>query len=110
MVIAGADHRETEGRLYSQVVVQAARRLFVGLRGELLGVPAGDNLRREVAGALSLTWALSEFARVRLYGEARRGHRFLPLEVDASSAERRTSGALFLQLEAAIGAHGAHPF
>lgn len=110
VVIAGADHSETEGGLYSQVVVQAARRLFVGLRGELLGVPAGDNLRREVAGAFSLTWALSEFARVRLYGEARRGHRFLPLEVDASSAERRTSGALFLQLEAAIGAHGAHPF
>ena len=63
-----------------------------------------------MAGAASLTWALSEFARVRLYGEVRRGHRFLPLEAGASSGERRTSGALFLQLEAAIGAHGAHPF
>lgn len=110
LVVNGAGRRETEGGLYSQVVVQTARRFFVGVRGELLGVPAGDNLRRELAGALSLTWALSEFARVRLYGEARRGHRFLPLEADASSPERRTSGALFLQLEAAIGAHGAHPF
>ena len=102
--------RETEGGIYSQVVVQTARRFFVGLRGEWLGAPAGDNLRRELAGGLSVTWALSEFARLRLYGETRRGYRFLPLEPGASSSERRTSEALFLQLEAAIGAHGAHPF
>jgi hypothetical protein len=111
VVVGGAARRETEGGLYSQVVVQTARRFFVGLRGELLGAPAADNLRREVAGALSLTWALSEFARLRLYGETRRGHRFLPLDPAAAEASAsRTSGAVFLQLEAAIGAHGAHPF
>jgi len=108
--VAGQSRRETEGGLYSQVVVQTARRLYFGLRGELLGAPAGDNLRREVAGAGSVTWALSEFSRLRLYGEVRRGHRFLPLEATGASADPRTAEALFLQLEAAIGAHGAHPF
>jgi len=108
--IGGQPRHETEGGLYSQVVVQTARRFYVGVRGELLGAPAGDNLRREIAGAGSITWALSEFSRLRLYGEVRRGYRFLPLETTGASAEPRTAQALFLQLEAAIGAHGAHPF
>ncbi|HEY8924063.1 MAG TPA: hypothetical protein VIU64_06755, partial [Polyangia bacterium] len=55
--VAGQSRSETEGGLYSQVVVQTARRLYLGVRGELLGAPAGDNLRREVAGAASVTWA-----------------------------------------------------
>jgi hypothetical protein len=96
--IAGVPHKQLEGAIYSQLVVQAARRWFVGVRGEILGIPAGDNVKREYAAAASLTWALSEFARARIYGEVRfpRG--------------AATNGAAFLQLEAAIGAHGAHPF
>ena len=89
-------HRQTEGGLYSQLVIQAHRRWFLGLRG----VPQADNVKRELAAAASLTWALSEFARVRLYGEAR-----FPLTPNV-----RNNGAAFLQIEAAIGAHGAHPF
>ena len=108
LVMAGVDRSQTEGGLYSQVVVQTHRRWFLGLRGEVMGLPSGDNIRRDYVGALSLTWALSEFARVRLYGETRRGFRFLPL--GPAPAETRTAGAVFLQVEAAIGAHGAHPF
>jgi hypothetical protein len=52
---------------------------------------------------------LSEFSRVRLYGEVRYGARFLPENV-IPNPPSRVSAAAFLQLEAAIGAHGAHPF
>ena len=84
------------------------RRWYLGLRGEIEGIPQGDNVKREYAGEGSITWALSEFSRMRLYGEVRYGPRFLPL--DALPQPARLTGAAFLQLEAAIGAHGAHPF
>jgi hypothetical protein len=108
LAIAGAHHAQLEGGLYTQVVVQTHRRWYLGLRGELMGIPSGDNIKREYAGAGSVTWALSEFSRVRLYGELRYGPRFLPTE--AMRGGPRLSGAAFLQLEASIGAHGAHPF
>ncbi|HVR60280.1 MAG TPA: hypothetical protein VMU50_00200 [Polyangia bacterium] len=100
---AGAAAPQVEGAAYTQLVMQTHRRWYVGVRGEIAGLPAGDSITRQYAGAASLTWGLSEFARVRLYGEVRRGA--LPLD-----ATQRTTGAAFLQLEAAIGAHGAHPF
>jgi hypothetical protein len=108
LTIDGVRRPQLEGGLYSQVVVQTHRRLYLGLRGELMGLPSGDNITREYAGAASVTWALSEFARIRLYGELRHGQPFLPLE--AAPHAPRLAGATFLQLEAAIGAHGAHPF
>jgi hypothetical protein len=89
---------QAEGGMYTQLVVQFARRWFAGIRGELMGAPSGALVRREYAGALSLTCQLSEFARVRLYGEVR-----VPQNADVN-------GAAFVQLEASIGAHGAHPF
>jgi hypothetical protein len=121
LVVVGARSPPLEGGLYSQLVAQVQRRLYIGLRGEVLGLPRADTMNREYAGALSLTWGLSEFARVRAYGEIRDGRPFSPRAnvppgtqlpddepyVDPGS---RRSGALFLQLEAAIGAHGAHPF
>jgi len=107
LTLPGARTPPLEGGLYSQVVAQVQRRWFIGLRGEVLGLPRGDNVHREYAGALSCTWALSEFARVRAYGELRDGRRFSPLAPEPGT---HRSGALFLQLEAAIGAHGAHPF
>lgn len=108
LVLAGFKRPQLEGGLYSQVVIQADRRWFVGVRGEVMGIPSGANIHREYAGAASLTWQLSEFARIRLYGEVRHGQRFLPLDPIPRAA--RLSEAAFLQLEAAIGAHGAHPF
>ncbi|HEX6839801.1 MAG TPA: hypothetical protein VF334_24665 [Polyangia bacterium] len=109
LLISGVRHQQLEGGMYSQVVVQLHRRWYLGVRGELMGIPQGDNVHREYAGAGSITWALSEFSRVRLYGEVRYGPRFLPENV-VPNPPARLSGAAFLQLEAAIGAHGAHPF
>jgi hypothetical protein len=99
-----------EGGLYSQLVWQAARRLFVGLRGEVDGLPSivpppplgvispTLAVTREYAASSSFTIALSEFARVRLHGELR------------FPDGQPTVGVVFLQLEASIGAHGAHPY
>jgi hypothetical protein len=108
LVIGGVNTPQLEGGLYTQVVMQTHRRWYAGLRGEVMGIPSGDNIKRQYAGEASLTWGLSEFSRVRLYGELRRGPLFLPL--DPTPSGPRTTGAAFLQLEAAIGAHGAHPF
>ncbi len=96
--VNGRVHSEAEGGLYTQVVTQLARRWFVGVRGELLGIPTGAFVQREYAGGLSFTYALSEFARMRVYGEVRK------------PTGSEVNGSAFLQLEAAIGAHGAHPF
>jgi hypothetical protein len=90
--------QQIEGAIYSQIVWQIERRLYLGLRGEIDGLPAGPDVPREYAGALSFTFALSEFARVRLYGELR------------SLPGADLGGAAFVQLEASIGAHGAHPY
>jgi hypothetical protein len=105
--IAGALKPQAEGGLYSQVVIQFARRWFVGIRGEVMGAPAGAFVRPEYAGALSFTCQFSEFARLRLYGEVRE-----PEIKDAVTGQTHfeTQGTAFLQLEASIGAHGAHPF
>jgi hypothetical protein len=100
LVIAGVPHPQLEGGMYSQVVLQLHRRWYLGLRGELMGIPSGDNVKREYAGATSLTWGLSEFSRIRLYGEVRY----------PTAANTPFNGAAFLQFEAAIGAHGAHPY
>lgn len=91
------DHR-LEGALYSQLVWQVARRVILGVRGEVDGLPANLTVKRDYAGAGSLTFVFSEFARIRAYGEVR----FPP--------GAPVNYAAFLQLEAAIGAHGAHPY
>ena len=99
LILNGKNVVELEGGLYSQLVFQVARRWYLGARGEVMGIPSGDNVHREYASAGSVTFAWSEFARVRVYGEAR-----FPQWGPA------VNGAAFLQLEASIGAHGAHPF
>ncbi len=109
LLIGDVKHPQLEGGLYSQVVVQVHRRWYLGVRGEIEGIPSGDNVHREYAGEGSITWGLSEFSRIRLYGEVRYGPRFLPLDNVPPHPARLTEAA-FLQLEAAIGAHGAHPF
>ena len=56
-----------------------------------MGIPQGDNVKREYAGEGSITWGLSEFSRIRLYGELRYGPRFLPRGrvAAAAAADRR---------------------
>lgn len=96
--IGGVARPQLEGGLYSQVVLQVARRWYFGVRGEVLGLPSGDNVDREYAGAGSVTLQLSEFSMLRLYGEAR------------FPDGKPNSGAAFVQFQASIGAHGAHAF
>jgi hypothetical protein len=102
--VSGAVHPQTEGGLYTQIVAQFARRWFLGVRGEMLGAPSGALLKHEYAASLSLTCQFSEFARLRLYGEVRAPER------QNQKGVYDINGATFLQLEASIGAHGAHPF
>ena len=99
---------EWDGGLYSQVVVQVDRRWFLGVRGDLLGIPTSSILGGTTRGALSLTFQASEFARVRAYAEVEKagnsGGSLYP------AAPVPTTLAAFLQLEISIGAHGAHAF
>ncbi len=95
---------QLDGALYSQVVWQLTRRLLVGVRGEIDGLPSHAEsavavpINREYAAAGSVTFVFSEFARVRAYGDVR-----FP-----DGMPTRYTG--FIQLEGAIGAHGAHPY
>ena len=87
----------TEGAGYTEPVLQIARRFYVGGRFDLVGLPSGPNIARAYGYAASLTFAPSEYSRVRLYGQ------------ELNSAGQWATVA-FLQIEYAMGAHGAHPY
>jgi hypothetical protein len=93
-----ADGGPTEGAVYTEPVVQVARRWLVGGRFEVTGLPAGPNVLRRYGYAGSLTFTPSEFSRLRLYLQ----------ELTGEGAPAVTVG--FLQAEFSMGAHGAHPF
>lgn len=93
-----ADNGPTEGAGYTELVVQFARRFFAGGRFDLTGLPSGPNVPRRYGTAASLTFAPSEFTRLRLYAQ----------ELTGPQATSTTVG--FLQAEYSMGAHGAHPF
>ncbi len=86
--------------LYSQLVVQVARRWSVGLREDMLGLPASALQPLTSRTAASLTFSATEFARVRGYVEREFGH---------GAAVPDSLGA-YLVLEVSMGAHGAHAF
>jgi len=88
----------TEGAFYTEPVVQMAKRWFIGGRFDLTGVPAGANVPRRYGAAGSLTFAPTEFSRLRLYAQ----------DLWGRGAPQTLVG--FLQAEFSIGAHGAHPF
>jgi hypothetical protein len=92
------DGGPTEGAGYTEPVVQIARRFYLGGRFDITGMPSGANVPRRYGAAGSLTFAPSEFTRVRLYLQ----------ELIGSQVPTTTVG--FLQAEYAMGAHGAHPF
>lgn len=94
-----ADGGPTEGAGYTEPVWQFARRWYAGARFDLVGLPAHENLPRRYAGAASLTFAPSEFSRLRAYVQ----------EIDGPGMPRATT-VVFLQSEFSLGAHGAHPF
>ena len=93
--------------LLTKTSVPFLKNLLIDWRlGEVDGLPAGAtptlpgeaNLPRRYLGAGALTWRFSEFALARAYGDFR-------LDDKASA-----SWSAFLQIEAAIGAHGAHKY
>ncbi len=79
---------------------QLAKRWFVGARYES-SEHAVDTALRDSGEALTLTYWPSEFSQLR--GELRR-RRYEGLDADVVANE------LLMQLQFAIGAHGAHPF
>ncbi len=105
---------EWDGGAYAQVVAQIARRWFVGLRGDLIGIPTSSVTARTARVGTSLTWQGSEFARVRVYAEAERanlgGGGSMPPGALLPAVQPSWAPAAFLQLELSLGAHGAHPF
>jgi hypothetical protein len=88
----------TEGALYTEPVVQVAKRWYLGARFDVTGIPSGLYVPRRYGESLSVTFAPTEFSRFRLYGQALSGP-----GVDAALVG-------FLQAEFSMGAHGAHPF
>jgi hypothetical protein len=83
---------------YASGDYQLARRWFVGARLEAADHAEDDTLR-DTGTAGTLTFWPSEFSQLR--AELRRRHYGLTDE---------TANELLLQLQFAIGAHGAHPF
>jgi len=99
---------EWDGGAYAQIVAQFARRWFVGLRGDVVGVPSSSVLARAERVGLVLTFQGSEFSRVRGYLEAE--HATAPSSAFLPQAQPEWAPAAYLQLEISIGAHGAHPY
>ncbi|MDP9121877.1 MAG: hypothetical protein M3O15_11025, partial [Acidobacteriota bacterium] len=81
---------------------QLAKRWFAGARVEAADHADNAALHRDTGQALTLTFWPSEFSQLR--GELRRRRYSL---VDNSFS---TANEALLQLQFAIGAHGAHPF
>jgi hypothetical protein len=88
----------TVGAGYTEGVLQFARRWYAGLRLEGTGLPSGVSVPRRFGAAGSLTFAPSEFSRIRLYLQELAGPGVDPVTVG------------FVQAEYSMGAHGAHPF
>src|SRR5437016_7259719 len=98
---------EWDGGAYAQIVAQFARRWFVGIRGDIVGVPSSSVLARTERIGASLTFQGSEFSRIRAYVEAEHAGGTSAL---LPQAQPDWAPAVFLQLEYSIGAHGAHPY
>lgn len=96
---AGEPRPLLEGGLYTQLVGQVARKWLVAARGEVLGLPEDEVVRREYAIAGAVTWRFSEWAQVRLHGEGR---------FYTAPGTPKGVGAIFVQLQAGVGPHAAH--
>ena len=86
--------------LYSQLVAQVAQRWFIGVREDVLGLPASAIQPLTSKTSLSVTFNTTEFARIRAQVEREFTHS--PSVPDSMGA--------YLLLEISIGAHGAHAF
>jgi hypothetical protein len=94
-----ADDANWQGAGYAQIVAQIARRWRLGARFDMVGYPDTQN-NQEMDVSASLAFLPSEFSRIRLTYAHDHG-------ISAGVPE---NDFVILQLEGAIGAHGAHPF
>jgi hypothetical protein len=92
--------RFLDGGLYTQLVATVAKRWTVGLREDVLGLPASEVQALTSKTALSVGFGFTEFARVRAQVEREFAH---------SGLVKDAWGA-YLVLEISMGAHGAHAF
>lgn len=93
--VSGGD---TEGAGYTEPVVQVARRWYLGGRFDLVGLPAGALVPRRYGFSGSVTFAPTEFSRLRAYLQ------------EITGPGTPSSTVAFLQSEISLGAHGAHPY
>jgi hypothetical protein len=90
-----------DGAGYGQLVAQVARRWRLGLRLDATGLQRGPQYpATQYVPSASIAFLPSEFSRIRLSA----GAEYEPL------TPSRRNPMVTLQYEAAIGAHGAHPF
>jgi hypothetical protein len=89
-----------DGGVYTQLVAQVARGWTVGVREDVLGVPASAIQPLTSRTSVSLGFAFTEFARARAYVEREFTH----------GGPVPDAWGAYLVLEASMGAHGAHAF
>ncbi len=94
-----------DGGLYSQLLFQVSRRWYLGVRQDVLGLPASALQAPAWRTSLSATFAPTEFSRIRAYVE----RETLP-QRGASLFSGEPNWAGYLQWEVTFGAHGAHPY
>jgi hypothetical protein len=106
-----------DGGLYAQLVAQLSRRISLGGRFDLLGIPSSVAIPRVTRESLEVTWQLSEFAKVRAsaYGEQTGDYggdanRFDGGQGLSLAGPNTSTWGVLGQLEISIGAHGAHAF
>ena len=87
-----------DGIGYGQLVVQVARRWRFAARLDVTGIQSSADNPRATIPSASIAFLPSEFSRIRLTGT----------HEDDDTLGNNTF--VTLQYEAAIGAHGAHPF
>jgi hypothetical protein len=105
----GGQNGLTDGGFYTQLVLQFARRWFVGARQDVLGFPSSDVQPLTSRTTLDLTFYPSEFSKLRASVQ------YDTVDSQASSIQQLSlspvnSFGAFIQFEVAIGVHGAHKF
>ena len=96
---------QNDGGFYTQLVYQIAQRWFLGVRADIIGLPRSLYLIPTKRFSTALTYAPSEFSRIRLYAE----NETVSTD-DYPTTMPASSSAYLVQFEVSIGAHGSHAF
>lgn len=95
----------SDGGIYTQLIFQVARRWFLGVRLDLLGLPTSDFVKNVLRWGGSITFAPSEFSKIRLYAENE-----VVSSGDFPQVSPASSFGTVLQYEIAFGAHSPHTY